>query len=60
MSKPKFSEMCESVGNVLLKLAEQSKDCTEPVRFDRDAFQPNIQMIADLLSEFAKVKLEKF
>jgi hypothetical protein len=57
MAKSRFSEVCEGAGKTLLLLAEQSKDNDGPVLFDRAAFQPNIQMLADVLAEFAKVKL---
>jgi hypothetical protein len=60
MAKSRFSEVCEGAGKTLLMLAEQSRDCDEPVLFDRKAFQPNIQVIADVLAEFSKVKLQDF
>ena len=54
--KSEFSKKCEAAGQVLLMLAKQGEQCTEPVQFDQAAFLPCLGALADVLKEFAKVQ----
>ena len=60
MAERTFAEVCEGASKILKVLADQAKDCGDTVRFDRKAFQPNIAMLAEVLTAFGKVQLEDF
>lgn len=57
MSKSRFSEVCDQAGDMLKVLAKQAESCDEPVQFVQSAFQPCLGAIANVLKEFADVKL---